>query len=53
MPPSFAPIAQAVEILSQALKVYKGIQLVVDPVLIATCGDNLADSDVGIAMKKQ
>jgi hydroxymethylpyrimidine/phosphomethylpyrimidine kinase len=44
---------QAVEELATALRQRPHLQIVVDPVLVATSGDSLASSEVGKAIADQ
>ena len=46
-------MAQAVQEVARNVSGRKGIRLIVDPVMVATCGDNLATSEVGTAMREQ
>jgi hydroxymethylpyrimidine/phosphomethylpyrimidine kinase len=44
---------QAVQELATALRLRPQLQVVVDPVLVATSGDSLASSEVGRAIADQ
>ena len=46
-------MAQAVQEVARNVSMRKGLRLVVDPVMVATCGDSLATSEVGAAIKEQ
>ena len=44
---------QAVQEVARNIQGRRKIQLIVDPVMVATCGDSLATSEVGAAMVQQ
>lgn len=46
-------MAQAVREVAKGMTKHQHLQLVVDPVLIATSGDSLASSEVGAAIAEQ
>ena len=46
-------MAQAVKVVADSMSRRRHIQLVIDPVLVATCGDSLASSEVGAAIAEQ
>lgn len=47
------PDVGAIAAVVRALDEHPGVPIVVDPVLVATSGDRLADDDVGTAMKRE